>query len=260
MSSLSIAPDVVAEASGTLGKLGSALRSANAAAASRTTAIAAPAADEVSTAITAVFGAHAQQFQALNAKAAAFNDEFANLLSGGAAQYVSAEVANAQQMLVNAVGTGQATAATVDLTPIVNAANVAWNTFTDGVKAEAKSLGIDKAVDQFKNALGFDDTGFHFSFSTTPDSVSVNAGRTVTLDPHTLFGDGPTVTVASVQGTGTASPSGAFIKVFTDFFGLTTTVTGSVTPGGQPSFSVVPGPNPFENAFISQDQLNLPKF
>jgi hypothetical protein len=95
MSSLSIAPDLVAAASGNLENLGSALRSANAAAASQTTAIAAPAADEVSAAITALFGAHAQEFQALSAKAAAFHDGFVNLLSGGAAQYVSSEAANA---------------------------------------------------------------------------------------------------------------------------------------------------------------------
>ncbi len=103
MSLLSVVPEAVTTASGDLDELASVVRSANAAAASRTTAIAAPAADEVSTAITAIFGTHAQGFQALGAKASAFHDEFAKLLHGGAAQYLNTEVANAEQSLVNAV-------------------------------------------------------------------------------------------------------------------------------------------------------------
>ncbi len=79
MSLLSIAPDIVAGASEKLADLGSALRSANAAAATQTTSIAAPAADEVSAAITALFGTHAQGFQAASAKAAALHDDFVNL-------------------------------------------------------------------------------------------------------------------------------------------------------------------------------------
>lgn len=94
MSLLSITPDIVAGASEDLADLGSALRGAVAAAATQTTSITAPAADEVSAAITAVFGTHAEGFQALSAKAAAFHDDFVNLLNGGAAQYVGAEAAS----------------------------------------------------------------------------------------------------------------------------------------------------------------------
>jgi hypothetical protein len=103
MSILSITPDTVVEASGNLQNLGAALRSANAAAASQTTAISAPAADEVSAAITSLLGTHAQEFQALSTKAAAFHDEFVNLLNGGAAQYLNTELTNAQQTLTNTV-------------------------------------------------------------------------------------------------------------------------------------------------------------
>ncbi len=111
MSLLSIAPDLVSAASGNLENLGAALRSASAAAAGQTTAIAAPAADEVSAAVTALFGARGQEFQALSAKAAAFHEEFVNLLNGGAAQYVSTEVANARQTVMNALNTTSAGAA-----------------------------------------------------------------------------------------------------------------------------------------------------
>ncbi len=103
MSGLSIAPDAVLGAGGNLANLGTALRSATAAAASPTTAIAAPAADEVSAAVTSVFGANAQKFQTLSAGAAAFHDQFVNLLNSGAAQYANAELTNAQQTLANAV-------------------------------------------------------------------------------------------------------------------------------------------------------------
>ncbi len=94
MSLLSIAPDIVAGASENLADLGSALRSATATAATQTTSIAAPAADEISAAITALFGTHAQGFHAASAKAAAFHDAFVNLLNGGAAQYVGTEAAS----------------------------------------------------------------------------------------------------------------------------------------------------------------------
>ena len=103
MSLLSVAPDIVSEASGNLQNLGSALRSATAAAASQTTAVAAPAEDEVSAAITALLGSHAQEFQTINAQAAEFHDEFVNRLSGAAAQYAGAELTNAQQTLANTV-------------------------------------------------------------------------------------------------------------------------------------------------------------
>jgi hypothetical protein len=103
MSDLIAAPDMLATAAADAASIGSSLREAHTAAASQTTAIAAPAADEVSAGVTALFGAHAQEFQALSTKAAAFHDEFVNLLNGGAAQYLTTEVANAKQMLVNTV-------------------------------------------------------------------------------------------------------------------------------------------------------------
>lgn len=94
MSLWSIAPDLVAGASQNLADLGSTLRSATTAAAAQTTSITAPAADEISTAIAALFGRHAAGFQAATAKAAAFHDDFVNLLKGGTAQYVGTEAAS----------------------------------------------------------------------------------------------------------------------------------------------------------------------
>ncbi|WP_082975399.1 PE family protein [Mycobacterium sp. 1245805.9] len=258
MSFLDVAPDSVAAAAGDLHKIGTAVKNANALAAAQTTAIAAPAADEVSAAITELFGAQAQEFQALNANASVFHDRFVSLLSGGAAQYLSAEVANAQQTLLSAVGTGQATTVAAADSPLANAwnnvtntVNGAWNNFKGWAVEEGKSLAKDFALEKVENFFGFYDTGFKYSVSTTPDSVQATGGRTVTLVPHTLFGDGPTVTVASVQGIARASSSGGFLQVVADLFGLRTTVTATGGPQGLTGFSVTPGPNPFANAFWS---------
>lgn len=102
---LSVVPDLISEASGDLANIGSTLHHTVTAAANQTTAIAAPASDEVSTAITALFASHAQEFQTLNAQATSFHGQFVNLLNGGAAQYLNTEVANAEQTAINAVNT-----------------------------------------------------------------------------------------------------------------------------------------------------------
>ena len=103
MSFLSVVPDSVAAAAGNLGGIGSALSAATTGAAARTTGIAAAAADEVSAAIAGAFGDFGQEFQAVSAQAQAFHTQFVSALDAGVGQYVSAEAANVQQNLLNAV-------------------------------------------------------------------------------------------------------------------------------------------------------------
>lgn len=105
MPSLSVVPDHVSAASGNLANIGATLRGTVTAAMTPTTAIAAPAGDEVSAAITALFAHHAGEFQAVSAQATSFHDQFVQLLNGGAAQYLNTEVANAEQTAINAVNT-----------------------------------------------------------------------------------------------------------------------------------------------------------
>jgi PE family len=71
MSYVIAGPDAVVAAAGDLAALGSTIEAAGAAAFAPTTQIQAAAADEVSSAISALFGAHAEQFQALAARGAA---------------------------------------------------------------------------------------------------------------------------------------------------------------------------------------------
>jgi hypothetical protein len=94
-----IAPEFVSDAASNLAGIGSALEDAVTGARASTSGLAAAAADEVSAAIADLFSGHGQAFQAASAQASAFQAEFVRLLSGGAAQYASAEAANANPLL-----------------------------------------------------------------------------------------------------------------------------------------------------------------
>jgi PE family protein len=65
-------PEAVSAAASDLGRIGSTISAANAAAG----------ADEVSEAIAALFGSHATAYQALTAEADAFHHQFVQLLNG----------------------------------------------------------------------------------------------------------------------------------------------------------------------------------
>ncbi len=195
MSLLSIAPDIVAGASDNLAGLGSALRSATAAAANQTTSIAAPAADEVSAAITALFGTHAQGFQAASAKAAAFHDDFVNLLKGGAAQYVGTEAASTTNFSGN-------------IGPLSYS-------FSESATGANGNVSLN--------------TPFHpaLSFSSTPTSSGANVNATGTL--HTPLG---TVKWLTVDGSVHPSSDGGFTASLLAHtpFAPTTTLSATGTP------------------------------
>lgn len=121
MSFVSVAPDIMTAASANLANVGSSLRAAHAAALAQTTAIAAPGADEVSAAITLFFGRAGDEFQALGAQAAVYHDNFVGALNAGVGQYVSAEAANIQQTLANAVNApGQAVSGALTSAAAIN--------------------------------------------------------------------------------------------------------------------------------------------
>lgn len=103
MSFVVTAPELVTAAATNLAGIGSALDEATAAAAGPTTGVAAAAADEVSIATARLFGTYGQEFHAATAQATAFHDEFVQLLNGGAVSYLGAEIANAEQGLLNTV-------------------------------------------------------------------------------------------------------------------------------------------------------------
>ncbi|OBK91875.1 hypothetical protein A5645_25080 [Mycobacterium asiaticum] len=106
MSFVLAAPEVFSGAAANLSGIGSTLTQATAAAAGPTTTLATAAADEVSAAISKLFGAFGQEFQEVSAQATAFHAEFLRLIDGSAAAYLGAEIANAQQTLTGLSATG----------------------------------------------------------------------------------------------------------------------------------------------------------
>ncbi len=103
MSFLIAVPDQVQAAAQDLAGIRSSLLDAATSAAAPTTAVAPAAADEVSAAISALFGNFGQEFQSVSTQAQAFHTEFVRLINAGAAAYVSTELANAEQAVANAV-------------------------------------------------------------------------------------------------------------------------------------------------------------
>ena len=78
---VNVVPDTLATASSDLTRIGSSIREANAAAAGSTTQVLAAGQDEVSVALSRLFGTFSQEFQALNAQAALFHNQFVQTLT-----------------------------------------------------------------------------------------------------------------------------------------------------------------------------------
>ncbi|MBL7659360.1 PE family protein, partial [Escherichia coli] len=95
------APEALVAVASDLAGIGSALAEANAAALAPTTALLTAGADEVSTAIAALFGAQGQAYQAASAQAAAFYAQFVQALSAGGGAYAAAEAAAVSPLLAS---------------------------------------------------------------------------------------------------------------------------------------------------------------
>lgn len=106
MSYVFASPEWVAAAASDLASIGSTINAASSAAAMPTSAVMAAGADDVSAVIAALFGAHAQAYQALSAQAAMFHEQFVQLMSSGANLYAGAEAANATPMQHGAAPSG----------------------------------------------------------------------------------------------------------------------------------------------------------
>ena len=94
MSYVIATPELMTSAAADLAAIGSNVNAAHMVAAARTTSVLPAAADEVSAAIASVFANHAQAFQGLAGKAAAFNDQFVQTLKSGGAAYAQTEAAS----------------------------------------------------------------------------------------------------------------------------------------------------------------------
>lgn len=91
-------PQIMAAAAADIERIGSALNAAKGAAAGPTSVLLAPAADEVSAAVTKLFGAYGQQYQAVLQRAAGFHNEFTQALAAAGHAYLNTEGAMAAAM------------------------------------------------------------------------------------------------------------------------------------------------------------------
>ncbi|MGO9183264.1 PE family protein, partial [Mycobacterium sp.] len=99
MSSFMVAiPEALASASADLTSLGSTIGEANAAAAGSTTQVVAAAQDEVSAAISALFGNYGETYQAVSARVAQYHAQFVQALNSGGLMYAAAEAVNASPL------------------------------------------------------------------------------------------------------------------------------------------------------------------
>jgi hypothetical protein len=87
-------PQAIATAAADAAGIGSTIREANAAAARSTTSVAAAAQDEVSAAISVLFGSYGREYQALTAQTALFHDQFVQALTSGGTAYNNTEAAS----------------------------------------------------------------------------------------------------------------------------------------------------------------------
>jgi hypothetical protein len=95
MSLVIAAPELMADTAMDLANIGSTLNAAHMTAATPTVAVVPAAADEVSVSIAHLFSVHAQDYQALAGRAAAFHEQFVEHLTSSAASYANTEAANA---------------------------------------------------------------------------------------------------------------------------------------------------------------------
>ncbi len=98
MAHVTAVPEILATAASDLEGIGSTLSAAATAAATPTTKVLAAAADEVSTAIAALFSGHAEAYQALNAEALNFHTDFVRAMTAAASSYASTEAASASPL------------------------------------------------------------------------------------------------------------------------------------------------------------------
>lgn len=151
-------PEMIAAAAGELASIRSAINAANAAAAAQTTGVMSAAADEVSTAVAALFSSHAQAYQAASAQAAAFHAQVVRTLTVDAGAYASAEAANAGPNMLAAVN---APAQALLGRPLIgNGANGAPGTGQAGqyfagakaIRSSAESYDRAKALDLWETS------------------------------------------------------------------------------------------------------------
>ena len=184
MSYLIALPEYVTAAATDLANIGSTISGANAAAAGPTSQLLAAGADDVSTAIASLFSGHAKAFQALSADAAAFHQQFVQLMNTAAGEYLGAEAANASPLR----------SVTQELQALVNAPVQSLLGSTPA--AALSNLGSNLSLSGLQNILtsGLSNLGIKVNLSSVAlptgalSNIEANLAGLVNL-PHNLVAD-----------------------------------------------------------------------
>ncbi|SON63432.1 PE-PGRS family protein PE_PGRS30 [Mycobacterium simulans] len=216
MSYVIAVPELVEAAAQELASIRSALNEAAATAAGPTTGVAAAAADEVSMAISQLFGAHGQEFQALSAQAAAFHDEFVNLLNAGAAAYGNAEATGVQAML-----------SAVNVPAPIQAVAAPYETLLSHTATNLQSLGSAVAANPapFLQQLVNNQIGYG-------QLIGTSLQNTVTNLPATLA-ELPADVQAAFQGLQAVNPAAVVQQLVTNQAGFAQTISSALQSAGQ---------------------------
>lgn len=249
MSFMFMVPELVEAAAQDLVGLRSGINEATAVAAAPTTRILAAGGDEVSAAISAMFSAHGQEFQAISAQAGAFHDEFVSLLNAGAGAYASAEAAGAQSLLnaVNApaqallgaplIGGNTAAAARAlasgaaaalvsgpiqaelqSISQSITNASAAIRTFGATVAGPYQSLFSNTVA--IANQLGY-------------GQVAATALHNAVTNFPAVLANAPATVQAAFRALATADPAAFLHQVITNQMGFAQTVATSLQSAGQ---------------------------
>jgi hypothetical protein len=191
MSYVVTAPELMASAATDLSNIGSAVTSANAAAAARTTNMLAAAEDEVSTAVASLFSGHGQAFHAVSATAADFHGQFVSVLRGGAGAYLRTEVANAQSALSHQLGMTNATASGSAANGNATITSSTGATLYPGVYADGR-VHVEPGATIQLGALSTisvapDSQIWVFPSAARGGSIVVGSGSTLSAGPHSLI-------------------------------------------------------------------------
>src|SRR5271156_974720 len=92
------APETLAATAADVERIGTAISQASSAAAGPTSGLLAPAADEVSAAVTTLFGGYSQEYQAAVRQAMTFHGELNQARAAAGSAYAQAEASNAALM------------------------------------------------------------------------------------------------------------------------------------------------------------------
>jgi hypothetical protein len=147
MSYLVTSPGTLASTAADVERIGSAITAAGGNAAGPTTGLSAAAEDEVSVAITKLFGTYGQEYQAVIAQAAAFHREFTQALAAASNAYAQAE-AGAAALLSNELGPPVQTL--LSKTPIGSGASTGFSALSQSA-TPAASLWTALIMDGTRN-------------------------------------------------------------------------------------------------------------